>query len=136
MWAYFMRLRLCIVAVFAFSACEMAPQGSLEQDRATKVEASKTTSQKPDQANPAGPIITGRLTDEGVLCQAMRGENGMLYVFEALPEGLQIGDELRVERDTVSEPMPSFCDQGEVIKWTVITKLDNGKSGQVWRHSN
>lgn len=132
-----MKLSLCLSVFFLLNACGVAPEGKLSQDKVPKPGQAQAgdqkLDQKPDLVAPEGPVIRGTLTEEGVVCQAMRGDNDTLYVFETLPDGLKVGDQLRVERDVPAVPMPSHCDQGEVIKWTAITKLENGKPGQIWR---
>lgn len=128
-----MFIKICLSAfiVLVLSACGAALQSDLEKT-APKTEPF----QKPDQTLSSSRVITGMLTNEGVMCQAMRGEDDILYVFENLPEGLENGDVLRVERDSPTNLMPSHCDQGQVVFWTAITKLENGKPGQIWRKGN
>ena len=122
-----LRFSLFYSAFFLLPACEVASQ--------EKVEAQLLAEQNPKirQVAPEGDVITGRLTNEGVVCPAMRGDNGELYVFTDLPEGLNSGDKLRVERKMPVRPVASHCDQGQVLKWVKITKLVNGAAGHEWR---
>ena len=128
-----MKFYLCLSVVFLVSACGVTPQDKTEHELTQKAKLDQQTGQKPDQLSTSDNVLTGTLTNEGVMCQAMRGDDGTLYVFENLPEALQNGDEIRVERDSPADPLPSYCDQGEVVMWTVITKLEDGKPSQVWR---
>ena len=48
-------------------------------------------------------VFTGVLTDEGVVCQAMRGDDGELYTLQELPDALDTGD--RVAIDTGGKPL-------------------------------
>jgi len=56
--------------------------------------------------------VTGVLTDEGVECQALRGDDGRLYTIGADLEGFDVGDRVRV-RGQVAEM--SFCMQGTTL---------------------
>lgn len=132
MWGRFMKLYLCLFAACLMSACGVTPKDTPEQETVQKAKLNQGKNQKPDHVSMATHLISGTLTNEGVMCQAMRGDDGILYVFEDLPDELQSGDQLNVERNSAADLVPSHCDQGEVIKWTLITKLVNGKAGQVW----
>lgn len=61
--------------------------------------------------------VTGVLTNEGVECQAMRGDDGRLYTFPRIG-GYRAGDFVEV-RGTLAEF--SFCQQGTTIDVTRIT---------------
>jgi len=132
-WTCSMKLRFSLFysAFFLLPACEVASQEKVE----TQLLAESKAEQNPKirKVAPEGHVITGRLTNEGVVCPAMRGDNGELYVFTDLPEGLNSGDELRVERKMPVRPVASHCDQGQVLKWVKITKLVNGAAGHEWR---
>ncbi|WP_427452841.1 hypothetical protein [Litorimonas sp. WD9-15] len=91
--------------------------------------------QKPDIVSPSSEIIRGTLTDEGVLCQALRGENNTLYILENVPEGLIAGDRVQIERRQNETPLPSHCDQGEVLHWTSITVFRAGQAEKTWKQA-
>lgn len=63
----------------------------------------------------AGQMINvrGTLTDEGVECQALRGDDGELYTLTGDLSGFETGDRVRV-RGTVAEI--SICQQGTTIE--------------------
>jgi hypothetical protein len=65
--------------------------------------------------------VTGTLTDEGVECRAMRGDDGVLYslVPKHKLQGLQPGDHIEVEGSI--SPV-SFCMQGTTIAVERIEK--------------
>lgn len=69
---------------------------------------------KNDNVN-AGQMINvrGTLTDEGVECQALRGDDGELYTLTGDLSGFEEGDRVRV-RGTVAEV--SICQQGTTIE--------------------
>jgi hypothetical protein len=62
--------------------------------------------------------IRGHLTDEGIECPALRGENGVLYTLSGDTGRLEVGDEVCV-CGTVAEL--SFCMQGTTITMTHIS---------------
>jgi hypothetical protein len=63
----------------------------------------------------AGQMINvrGTLTDEGVECQALRGDDGELYTLTGDLSGFEDGDRVKV-RGTVAEI--SICQQGTTIE--------------------
>jgi len=63
----------------------------------------------------AGQMINvrGTLTDEGVECQALRGDDGELYTLTGDLSGFEEGDRVKV-RGTVAEV--SICQQGTTIE--------------------
>src|SRR5829696_1199132 len=63
----------------------------------------------------AGQMINvrGTLTDEGVECQALRGDDGELYTLTGDLSGFENGDRVKV-RGTVAEI--SICQQGTTIE--------------------
>lgn len=63
----------------------------------------------------AGQMINvrGTLTDEGVECQALRGDDGELYTLTGDLSGFETGDRVKV-RGTVAEI--SICQQGTTIE--------------------
>jgi hypothetical protein len=71
------------------------------------------------------PTITvvGTLTNEGVECRALRGEDGVLYTFRRsrLTGRFHPGDRVRVEGTL--EPI-SICQQGTTIHVTKAEKAD------------
>jgi hypothetical protein len=57
--------------------------------------------------------VNGRLTDEGVECPALRGDDGRLYTLAGDLKGFKPGDRVVVE-GTVAEA--SFCMQGTTLE--------------------
>jgi LysM repeat protein len=57
--------------------------------------------------------VIGVMTDEGVECQAMRGQDGQLYTLIGDLEGYGSGDPVEVRG---SEPEVDFCQQGVTIE--------------------
>ena len=58
--------------------------------------------------------VTGVLTDEGVECPALRGDDGQLYTLNrGATEGFSVGDRVRVV-GKVAEI--SFCGQGTTLE--------------------
>ncbi|HEX8271380.1 MAG TPA: DUF5818 domain-containing protein [Longimicrobiaceae bacterium] len=74
-------------------------------------------------AAPAGETrVTGRLTDEGVECPALRGDDGRLYTLAGDTGGFKPGDRVTVA-GTVAEM--STCMQGTTISVRSIEKAGN-----------
>lgn len=61
--------------------------------------------------------VTGELTDEGVECPALRGDDGTLYTLAGSTGDFDVGDRVHVE-GTVAEM--SFCMQGTTISVEAI----------------
>jgi uncharacterized Ntn-hydrolase superfamily protein len=61
----------------------------------------------------AGIEVAGRLTDEGVECPALRGEDGELYTLVGKPQGFATGDHVLVRGEPVAF---SFCMQGITLR--------------------
>ena len=78
------------------------------------VTASGRTSPDPGSDDPAVEVVevTGRLTDEGVECQALRSDGGRLYTLLGDLDGFQTGDRVRVEGQRAEM---SFCMQGTTL---------------------
>ena len=70
---------------------------------------------KNDNGGNAGQMINvrGTLTDEGVECQALRGDDGELYTLTGDLSGFEDGDRVKV-RGTIAEV--SICQQGTTIE--------------------
>lgn len=66
--------------------------------------------------------VRGTLTDEGVECQALRGDDGQLYTLTGDLGGFQTGDQVRV-RGRIAEV--STCQQGTTI---VVEDIKGDKS--------
>jgi hypothetical protein len=69
--------------------------------------------------------IRGTLTDEGVECRALRGDDGQLYTLTGDLGGFQTGDRVHV-RGKVAER--TFCGQGTTIVVEDI-KADKSQDG-------
>jgi len=76
---------------------------------------------EPDDAGRSEVTVTGRLTDEGVECQALRGDDGGLYTLTGELGGAVVGDRVRVSG--VPAEM-SFCMQGTTLDVVGIERLD------------
>jgi hypothetical protein len=70
--------------------------------------------QGPPAEGGAPVSVTGTLTDQGVPCWALRGDDGVLYTFRRTPETRQFkpGDRIRVEGRIVEI---SICQQGTTV---------------------
>ena len=67
----------------------------------------------PSEEKPSGAIcVKGKLTDEGVECQAFRSTDGELYTLVGHLNGFQNGDDVVVCGTIASV---SFCMQGTTI---------------------
>ncbi len=78
---------------------------------------------------PAGSVlIRGQLSAEGVECQALQGDNGVLYTFVMSlgRQGFATGDKVAVI--AVPHRGPSFCMQGRTIRVVAIAKLRDGRA--------
>ena len=75
-----------------------------------------------DQAAPGEVCVRGRLTEEGIECQAMRGADGRLYTLAGDLAGLAPGAEACV-CGTVAEL--STCMQGTTLAVTRIAPTQN-----------
>jgi hypothetical protein len=83
---------------------------------------------KQDNGGNAGQMINvrGTLTDEGVECQALRGDDGELYTLTGDLSGFEDGDRVKV-RGTIAEV--SICQQGTTIEVQSI-KDDKSQGNQ------
>jgi hypothetical protein len=70
--------------------------------------------------------VRGTLTDEGVECQALRGDDGELYTLTGDLSGFEEGDRVKV-RGTLAEV--SICQQGTTIEVQSI-KDDKSKGNE------
>jgi hypothetical protein len=77
----------------------------------------------PLHSEAAAVTITATLTDEGVECQALRGDDGTLYTIRRsnAVRAFRTGDRVRVEGNTAEI---SICQQGVTIDVTRLTKAD------------
>ena len=78
----------------------------------------------------AALVIVGTMTNEGVECPAMRGEDGQLYTLSGLPKNIEIGDKIEI---TGEPQMISICQQGTTIKIGSIKVVQRSGSGKVWK---
>lgn len=75
-----------------------------------------------EEEMPEGMIrVEGELTDEGVECQALRGEDGELYTLTGDLGGFETGDRVWVEGEVAQM---SFCMQGTTIVVKEIGRLE------------
>lgn len=70
-------------------------------------------------------IVTGVLTDEGVECQAMRGDDGELYTLGIIPEEFNVGERVAVTGEPV---LIGTCQQGVQIDWTKLERIETSRS--------
>lgn len=84
----------------------------------------------PGAGSPAGPDdgdstieVTGTLTDEGVECQALRGDDETLYTLTGDLGGFGVGDRVRVRGERAQM---SFCMQGVTIAVESIEAAEEG----------
>jgi hypothetical protein len=74
-----------------------------------------------EERTPMRVDVTGLLTDEGVECPAMRGDDGRLYTLTGNLQGHRQGDRVRVV-GTVAEI--SFCMQGTTVVVEQISRVE------------
>jgi len=63
-------------------------------------------------SEPGSVTVTGVLTDEGVECRALRGDDGRLYTIAGDLEGFAVGERVRIE-GRIAEM--SYCMQGTTL---------------------
>jgi hypothetical protein len=66
--------------------------------------------------------ITGTMTNEGVECAALRGDDGVLYTFRRSMQvrGFQAGDRVKLQGRV---QQVSICQQGTTVAVTRVEKL-------------
>ena len=69
-----------------------------------------------------GPVLTLNtvMTNEGVECPAIRGDDGTLYTLPSMPRNFEQGDKLNILIALPIVPVASFCQQGQTIDWLRI----------------
>ena len=67
--------------------------------------------------------VVGTLTDEGVTCGAMRGDDGVLYTFgrTATIRSFRTGDRIKIEGKVAAV---SICQQGTTVVVTRVEKAE------------
>ncbi|MEM9012536.1 MAG: hypothetical protein AAGE18_15015 [Pseudomonadota bacterium] len=79
--------------------------------------------------------IVGQVSDVGAVCRAVRGDDGQLYTFQALPADLAAGDRVVIEATPLIDRM-SVCDQGREVIWQSVTRTGPDRSSEtIWRRS-
>ena len=71
--------------------------------------------------DPGAVTVRGRLTDEGVECQALRADDNELYTLSGDLAGFKAGDHVLVKGDRVRA---SFCMQGITLRVRHIERSD------------
>ena len=71
--------------------------------------------------------ITARMTDEGVECPALRGDDNTLYAISNMPSEIKFGDTLNIIVRNPIENIVSFCQQGQTLEWIRIELLSSTK---------
>ena len=112
---------LFLIAAFSltgpFAALELAVAGQPAGSRTTERPQAHLVSADPGTASAGEVCVRGRLTDEGIECQAMRGADGRLYTLAGAPASLEPGAEACF-CGTVAEL--STCMQGTTLAVTRI----------------
>ena len=98
---------LLIACALAISGAGMAQRTSI--DHQTTAQQSQSTT------------VTGKLTNEGAECQAMRGDDGKLYSLTGDLKGFRTGDRVKV---TGKIAEVSFCMQGTTLG---VEKIERAK---------
>ena len=80
----------------------------------------------PGHAQTESVTVVGVLTDEGVECPALRGDDGTLYTLTArgMVEAFEVGERLEVEGQVAQI---SFCQQGTTISVTRIEPAEQSR---------
>lgn len=74
--------------------------------------------------------VSGVVTDEGVECRAMRGDDGVLYTFNDLPGEIEAGDRIEVRGTEMGD---STCQQGVTLRTVRIARpARDGKPERIW----
>ena len=74
--------------------------------------------------------VSGVVTDEGVECRAMRGDDGLLYTFVDLPAEIATGDRIEVRG---AEMADSTCQQGVTLRTVRVARpAQDGKPERIW----
>lgn len=97
--------RICVTG--KIGSCRGVPQIEAKEQEQIMVTPSKTVT------------VKGKLTAEGVECQALRGADGVLYTLLGDPKDFKVGDEVCVTGTIVEL---SFCMQGITISIKRIEK--------------
>ena len=100
-----------------FAALDLAVAGQPAGSRTTERPQAHLVSAEPETASAGEVCVRGRLTDEGIECQAMRGADGRLYTLAGNLGGLAPGAQACI-CGTVAEL--STCMQGTTLAITRI----------------
>ncbi len=74
--------------------------------------------------------VSGVVTDEGVECRAMRGDDGVLYTFRDLPDEIEAGDRIEVRGAEMGD---STCQQGVTLRTVRVARpARDGKPERIW----
>jgi hypothetical protein len=98
---------VCVAVLALATACASSPAAPPE------IEVEETP------AGVAAVKVPGRLTGEGVECQALRADDGTLYTLLGDLKGFKTGDPVVVEGTPVQI---SFCMQGTTLQVRQITR--------------
>jgi hypothetical protein len=112
-----------LMLVISFMPCLVAEQACTNKLLSKPLDQ-MTIPQDTGSANVV--IVKGRLTDEGVECQALRANSGELYTLTGNLRRFKVGDKVRVIGEVVEY---SFCMQGTTlsvinIRRTKLRKVD------------
>jgi hypothetical protein len=92
------------------------------RDNRVRAVSGTVTVERADERRSGTITITGRVTDEGVECLAVRGDDGTLYTLAGGDRGkLRTGARVRIT-GTIAEM--SFCMQGTTINATTVDVLE------------
>jgi uncharacterized protein DUF5818 len=98
---------LLLACAFALGSAGMLPRTTVEHRTMAQQSQSMT--------------VTGKLTNEGVECKAMRGDDGKLYTLTGDLKGFKIGDRVKVT-GRIAEM--SNCMQGTTLG---VEKIERAK---------
>lgn len=65
-------------------------------------------------------VVAGVVTDEGIECRAMRGDDGTLYTFGHLPDDIPVGARIRVRGAVMQD---SVCQQGTTLRVEQVERI-------------
>ena len=74
--------------------------------------------------------VSGVVTDDGVECRAMRGDDGVLYASPGLPGEIEAGDRIEVRGTEMGD---STCQQGVTLRTVrIVRPARDGKPERIW----
>lgn len=118
-------LRVAVATVALLMGCAAGSGESGAPPPGEQVGEQQEQEEGEEQGEREPLTVTGALTEEGVECQALRGDDGDLYTLTGDLEGFGPGDRVRV----VGRPARfSFCMQGTTLEVESVERLSSGAS--------